>query len=72
LILVGAPDVAGDARDHVAFARASRAYLKWRNANSRDPKILDAERRNRARLRGETQRRLNPPPPAPSGGALAG
>lgn len=46
-----------DYLDHAALARAIRAYLRWRNANTRDPKVLDAERRHRAKLRGEAQRR---------------
>jgi transposase len=50
-----------DYPDHAALARALRAYLKWRNANTRDPKILEAERRHRAKLRGEAQRRWGQP-----------
>jgi transposase len=50
-----------DYPDHLALARAIRAYLKWRNANTRDPRILEAERRHRAKLRGEAQRRWGQP-----------
>ena len=46
-----------DHPDHPALAKAIRAYLRWRNANTRDPKILEAERRHRARIRSEQQRR---------------
>jgi transposase len=50
-----------DYPDHPALARAIRTYLKWRNANTRDPRILEAERRHRAKLRGEAQRRWGQP-----------
>ena len=36
-----------------ALARAIRSYLRWRNTHTRDPAILDAERRHRARIRSE-------------------
>lgn len=52
-----------DHRDHPALARAIRGYLRWRNAHTRDPRILEAERRHRARLRGEAQRRWGHPKP---------
>lgn len=47
--------------DHGALARAIRAYLRWRNTHTRDPRILDAERRHRARIRSEQQRRWGHP-----------
>jgi transposase len=50
-----------DHADHPALARAIRAYLHWRNAHTRDPRILEAERRHRARIRGEQQRRWGHP-----------
>jgi transposase len=53
-----------DHPDHPALARAIRAYLRWRNTNTRDPRILDAERRHRARLRSQAQRRWGQPRPA--------
>lgn len=34
-------------------AAALHAYLRWRNANSRHPDVLAAQRRERARIRGE-------------------
>ena len=50
-----------DHRDHPALARAIRSYLRWRNTHTRDPEVLDAERRHRARIRGEAQRRWGHP-----------
>jgi transposase len=52
-----------DHRDHPALARAIRSYLRWRNAHTRDPRVLDAERRHRARIRSEAQRRWGHPKP---------
>ena len=46
-----------DYPDHPALARAIRSYLRWRNAHTRDPELLALERKHRARLRGEAQRR---------------
>jgi aspartate/methionine/tyrosine aminotransferase len=51
-----------DYPDHPALARAIRSYLRWRNTHTRDPEILEAERRHRAKLRGEAQRRWGQPP----------
>ena len=53
-----------DHPDHPALARAIRAYLRWRNAHTRDPRVLEAERRHRARIRSEQQRRWGRPRPA--------
>jgi transposase len=50
-----------DHADHPALARAIRSYLRWRNTHTRDPRVLDAERRHRARIRGEQQRRWGQP-----------
>ena len=50
-----------DHRDHPTLARAIRKYLGWRNTHTRDPKILEAERRHRAKLRSESQRRWGHP-----------
>lgn len=50
-----------DYPDHPALARAIRSYLRWRNAHTRDPRVLEAERRHRAKLRGEAQRRWGQP-----------
>jgi len=46
-----------DYPDHRALGVAIRSYLRWRNAHTRDPKLLAAERKHRAWLRGEAQRR---------------
>jgi transposase len=46
-----------DHADHPALSRAIRSYLAWRNTHTRDPRILEAERRHRAHIRGEQQRR---------------
>jgi transposase len=55
---------ASDHADHPALGRAIRAYLRWRNDHTRDPRILDAERRHRARIRSEQQRRWGHSPHA--------
>jgi transposase len=52
-----------DHADHPALARAIRSYLRWRNAHTRDPELLALERKHRARLRGEAQRRWGQPRP---------
>ena len=46
-----------DHPNHPALARAIHAYLHWRNTHTRDPRILDAQRRHRARIDSEQQRR---------------
>jgi transposase len=50
-----------DHRDHPALARAIRNYVHWRNAHTRDPDVLEAQRRHAARLRSESQRRWGHP-----------
>ena len=50
-----------DYADHQALFRAIHGYLRWRNTHTRDPKIVEAERRRRAKLRGEAQRRWGHP-----------
>jgi len=52
---------ASDYPDHPALGRAIRRYLTWRNTHTRDPRVLDAERRHRARTRSEQQRRWGHP-----------
>jgi len=37
------------------LARKLQDYLRWRNANARHPDVLAAQRRERARVRGERQ-----------------
>ena len=50
-----------DYRNHVALTRALQAYLRWRNAHARHPDVLAAQRRERARIRSERQRRWGRP-----------
>ncbi len=40
-------------RSHPAQTRAVHRYLRWRNANARHSDVLDAQRRERARIRSE-------------------
>ena len=53
-----------DHADHAALGQALRRYLRWRNSHTRDPRLLEAERRHRARIRSEQQRRWGHPKPA--------
>ena len=50
-----------DHQSHAEMARAIRAYIRWRNAHTSDPEILALERKHRARMRGEAQRRWGQP-----------
>ena len=43
--------------NHTVATKAMHAYLRWRNANARHPDVLAAQRRERARVRSERQRR---------------
>jgi hypothetical protein len=55
-------------RNHTVLATALPDYLRWRNANARHPDVLEAQRRERARIRSERQRRwaeLHPARPSP-------
>ena len=52
-----------DHPSHAALARRLHAYLRWRNANVRDPRVLDAQRRERARVRSEKGHRWGRPQP---------
>jgi hypothetical protein len=36
--------------NHTVRTRALRAYLRWRNANARQPDVLAAQRRERTRI----------------------
>lgn len=49
--------------NHVVLTRRLHAYLRWRNANARDPDVLEAQRRERARVRSLRQRRWGRPNP---------
>jgi transposase len=48
-------------QSHTELASAIRKYIRWRNANTRDPEVLALERKHRATLRGEAQRRWGQP-----------
>ena len=55
--------------NHTVLARRRQDYLTGRNANARHPDILAAQRRERARVRGERRNagateRSKPPDPA--------
>ena len=52
-----------DHPSHAALARRLHAYLRWRNANARDPRVLDAQRRERARAHSEKGHRWGRPQP---------
>ena len=57
-----------DYTNHTVLTRRLHAYLRWRNANARDPEILALERKRRAEMRAERQRRWGPlgrAPPEP-------
>ncbi len=47
--------------NHTVLTRRLQAYLRWRNANARHPDVLAAQRRERARIRSERQRRWGRP-----------
>ncbi len=47
--------------NHPVLARAIHGYLRWRNANARHPDVLAAQRRERACVRSERQRRWGQP-----------
>lgn len=50
-----------DHPNHTVLARKLQSYLRWRNANARHPDVLAAQRRERARVRSEKQRRWGRP-----------
>ena len=47
--------------NHHVLARRLHAHLRWRNANARDPQLLAAQRRERARIRAEKGHRWGRP-----------
>jgi transposase len=57
--------VLGDSNypNHTVLARRLQGYLRWRNANARHPDVLAAQRRERARVRSQRQRRWGRPKP---------
>ena len=50
-----------DHRNHTVLTRRLHAHLRWRNANARDPDLLAAQRRERARTRAQRDRRWGLP-----------
>jgi transposase len=50
-----------DHPNHTVLTRRLHAYLRWRNANARDPDVLAAQRRERARVRAQRDRRWGLP-----------
>jgi transposase len=49
--------------NHIVLTRRIHAYLHWRNEHRRDPEVLALERKRRAQLRAERQRRWGRPAP---------
>jgi transposase len=47
--------------NHVVLTRRLHAHLRWRNAHARSPELLDAQRRERARVRAEKGHRCGRP-----------
>ena len=47
--------------NHTVLTRRLHAHLRWRNANARDPAVLAAQRRERARVRAQRGRRWDLP-----------
>ncbi len=43
------------------MAKAIRDYIRWRSAHTKDPELLALERKHRAKMRGEAQRRWGQP-----------
>jgi hypothetical protein len=50
-----------DYPDHRAHAKTVRSDVRWRDANTADPEIFALERKHRAAIRGEAQRRWGQP-----------
>ena len=50
-----------DHPSHTVLARKLQDYLRWRNAHARDPDVLAAQRRERARVRSERHQRWGRP-----------
>jgi transposase len=47
--------------NHVMLTRRLQAHLRWRNANTRHPDLLAAQRKERARVRSEQHRKWGRP-----------
>ncbi|MGH8980425.1 MAG: IS630 family transposase [Acidimicrobiales bacterium] len=52
-----------DHSSHLVMAKRIHAYLAWRNSNAKHPDVLAAQRKERARIRSERQRRWGRPAP---------
>lgn len=50
-----------DHPSHLVVAKRIPAYLAWRNANAKPPDVLAGQRKERARIRSERQRRWGRP-----------
>ena len=50
-----------DHPSHLVLAKRLHAHLAWRNANAKHPDVLAAQRKERARIRSERQRRWGRP-----------
>jgi len=50
-----------DYQSHAELAAAIRRYIRWRNTHTTDPEVLALERKHRAMMRGEAQRRWGQP-----------
>jgi len=52
---------ASDPPNHPALAREMQTYLRWRNSHARDPEVLAAQHRERARIHSERHQRWAAP-----------
>lgn len=50
-----------DHPNHSVLTVRLHAYLRWRNANARDPRVLALQRKRRAEMRAEKHRRWGQP-----------
>ena len=50
-----------DHPNHLVVAKQIHAFLSWRNANAKHPDVVAAQRKERARIRSERQRRWGRP-----------
>ena len=50
-----------DHKNHPVLTKKIHAYLVWRNANAKHPNVIAAQRKERARIRSERQRRWGRP-----------
>jgi hypothetical protein len=50
-----------DPPNHIVLARDIQSYLRWRSTHRRDPALLEAHRRERARIHSERGHRWGHP-----------